>query len=172
MRSLVTVAVAYIVAMSSHIAHKSSVLIVRGKSGDVFTQLGAASLCYCPSAPPRHCLSLSLSLTLCIHCILAKFVLASGIAKYNAESLTIDRHTADTHEPVCVSFIDFLRIAPCAQQRSCVSARISQRPKKKKNLKITFFFRDLRRLLCKNMKYTRIFARHMCMHIHYINDIH
>lgn len=143
MRSLVAVAVTYIVAMSPpskyHTAHKSCVLIVRGKSGDVFTQLGAASLCYCLSAPPRHCLSLSLSLTLCIHCILAKFVLASGIAKYNAESLTIDRHTADTHEPVCVSFIDFLRIAPCAQQRSCVSARISQRPKKKK-LKITFFF--------------------------------
>lgn len=141
MRSLVTVAVTYIVAMSSHIAHKSSVLIVRGKSGDVFTQLGAASLCYCLSAPPRHCLSLSLSLslTLCIHCILAKFVLASGIAKYNAESLTIDRHTADTHEPVCVSFIDFLRIAPCAQQRSCVSARISQRPKIKKFENYLFF---------------------------------
>lgn len=142
-----------------HTAHKSCVLIVRGKSGDVFTQLGAASLCYCLSAPPRHCLSLCLSLTLCIHCILAKFV------------LTIDRHTADTHEPVCVSFIDFLRIAPCAQQRSCVSARISQRQKKKK-FENYLFFRDLRRLLCKNMKYTRIFARHMCMHIHYINDIH
>lgn len=65
MRSPVTVAVTCILAMSLHskyhIPHKRPVLIVGGKSGDVFTQLGAISL---TSAAQRLFISVSLTLNL------------------------------------------------------------------------------------------------------------